>query len=338
MFVLLNSSQVLLYGSSCIPLLCDSGEAPLGFLYDLAASLSWEQFGLSGVRCAESHTLEGSLCSEMVYIVDGDLQHSPETVQRAVTEQTLVLFIFIQHRDPFHSQLSDFIASEEVLQRRLDQILLHNMERVKSALHAVLESTLRGLQRRQQAQRKLCSALPVILNSVCSVVTSSSSLDFRTTCLDHMMARDTRELAVRLDHSLRKATEGRFLPSHKCDHSTSAHLETEDISDPGEAKTKAQGDLERMCAVLSHPSQEHPARVCCTGKRLWVEKQDSNPTPSKQHHTRSLRRAIFPLQPSQNPHSPSVHTVPHPSKENQQEDMFWLQEISNMCEWELWGP
>ncbi|XP_036404310.1 DUF4554 domain-containing protein [Megalops cyprinoides] len=127
------------------------------------------------------------LCSEMVYIVDGDLQQSPETVQRAVTEQTLVLFVFIQHRDPFHSQLSDFIAGEEVLQRHLDQILLHNTERVKSALYSVLESTLMGLQRRQQAQRKLCSALPVILSSVCSVVTSSSSLGFRTTCLDRMM-------------------------------------------------------------------------------------------------------------------------------------------------------
>ncbi|KAJ8405206.1 hypothetical protein AAFF_G00321970 [Aldrovandia affinis] len=320
------------------------GEGPMDFLCRLAGALSWEDFGLSGVRCAERQSKEGGLCSEAVYAVDRERSQMAETEQNPTTEQALTLFLFIQHSDPFHSQLSDYIASEEVLEQHLDRILLHNEERLRPALHSVLQSALMGSLKRIKARGKIMSSLPVILNSLSTVVTSSSSLDFRTACLDRMKIRDTRELAVRLHQTLQKVTEGRFLLSRKCDNNKPcppASSGAEDVSDRTEAKARGEGEQEQTHAGLSHPNQEViPAvpqtptgQVSCSGKRPWAEEQDSCQAPLKQQPTRSPRRALCPLQHPQSPHGPLVHAGP-PHGEEKEEDMLWLQEVSNMSDWE----
>ena len=49
----------------------------------------------------------GALHAELVYTMDSE--------QSQTTEQTLTLFLFIQHSDPFHSQLSDYIGRVDLL-------------------------------------------------------------------------------------------------------------------------------------------------------------------------------------------------------------------------------
>ncbi|KAI1898643.1 hypothetical protein AGOR_G00074490 [Albula goreensis] len=303
------------------------------FLCQLASALTWKQFGLSGVRCIERLSSVGELCSEMVYIVEREHSQITESEQTPITEQTLVLLLFIQHNDPFHSQLADYMASEEILEQHLDQILLYNKELLKSALHSVVESTLKGLMKRLKVRERIVSSLPVILSSLSTVVTSSSSLEFRTACVDRMKALDTHELTSRLHQSLQKVTADRFLPSRKCDNSKwylSPALEAENISACMKSKMRRE---EGICKALRKPA----GQMSCPTKRPWGDKQDSNLVPLKQEPRRSPMRTEHHLQPSLSLKSPPVYTVPHHGKENDQpcqEDMLWLQEVSNMCDWE----
>ncbi|XP_035263705.1 DUF4554 domain-containing protein isoform X5 [Anguilla anguilla] len=234
-------------------------------------------------------------------------------------------------------------ASEEVLEQHLDQILLHNEDRVRSALHSVLESALRTTLKRLKARAKIMSALPVILSSLSTVVTSSSSLEFRTACLDRMKVQDTHELAIRLRQSLQKVTEGRVLHSRKCDSGKclSAASGVEDVSGHREAETRGTGEQEWACAEHSHHdegaeaapvgSQGSAGQGSGAEKRQCTEEPDSNPPPLKQRGTRG---ASGDLRPSESLHSPPAHAAPPQDKGDQQEDMLWLQEVSNMSDWE----
>ncbi|KAJ8282850.1 hypothetical protein COCON_G00053690 [Conger conger] len=278
---------------------------PSAFPARLGGLLAWEEFGLSGVRLEERPCTEGAVHAEVVYTLDSE--------QSPTTEQTLILFLFIQHSDPFHSQLSDYIASEEALEQHLDQILLHNEDRMRSALHSVLKSAL----------------------------ATSSSLEFRTACLHQMKVRDTHELAIRLRQSLQKVTEGRFLQSRRCDNSKqclSACPGEEDVSGHREAETRVTDEQNWECAELSRPNEEvvpqgppGPAGlVSRAGKRQCAGEPDSNPPPLKLH-VRGPGRA---LQPPERLHRPPGHTAPHHRTGDPEEDMLWLQEISNMSDWE----
>ncbi|XP_064182157.1 DUF4554 domain-containing protein isoform X1 [Anguilla rostrata] len=188
------------------------------------------------------------------------------------------------------------------------------------------------------------SALPVILSSLSTVVTSSSSLEFRTACLDRMKVQDTHELAIRLRQSLQKVTEDRVLHSRKCDSGKQclpAAPGVEDVSGHREAETRGTGEQEWACAEHSHHDEgAEAAPVGPQGsagqgsgaeKRQCTEEPDSNPPPLKQ---RGARGASVDLRPSESLHSPPAHAAPPQDKGDQQEDMLWLQEVSNMSDWE----
>ncbi|KAK6299208.1 hypothetical protein J4Q44_G00307180 [Coregonus suidteri] len=106
------------------------------------------------------------------------------------------------HSDPFHSQLSDFMASEELLELHLEDVLRYNREVVTAALNTLLQSTLKDQQQRDKAQEKMWSALGVMLRSIGCVVSSSTNMEFRAACLGRMMVQDTYELSASLHDSL----------------------------------------------------------------------------------------------------------------------------------------
>ncbi|KAI4904146.1 hypothetical protein NFI96_013805, partial [Prochilodus magdalenae] len=147
-------------------------------------------------------------------------------------EQTITLFLLLQYRDAFHSQLFDFIASEEILERQLDRVLWHNVENVKSALQSLLENTLRGFLSRKKAgcfmltsfitlhthtsRVKLQSAMSVIVSSLSNIVSSSSSAEFRSACLNSMKVQNTNDLTNSLDQTLQRVISRRFVSSIPC--------------------------------------------------------------------------------------------------------------------------
>ncbi|XP_041695072.1 DUF4554 domain-containing protein isoform X2 [Coregonus clupeaformis] len=199
--------QVLLYSPSNLPLL-----GPSAFLQQLPACLA-----LEGLTCTPTHsTTSDPLCSDTVYSIDRAQCQETEPEWIPAVDQTLSLFLFLQHSDPFHSQLSDFMASEELLELHLEDVLRYNREAVTAALNTLLQSTLKDQQQRDKAQEKMCSALGVMLRSICCVVSSSTNMEFRAACLDRMMVQDTYELSASLHESLQRVTAGCVVPSRRC--------------------------------------------------------------------------------------------------------------------------
>ncbi|XP_064811940.1 DUF4554 domain-containing protein [Oncorhynchus masou masou] len=204
--------QVLLYSPSNLPLL-----GPSAFLQQLPACLALEGLGLSGLTCTPTHSSTSDpLCSDTVYSIDRAQCQETEPEWIPAVDQNLSLFLFLQHSDPFHSQFSDFMASEELLELHLEDVLRYNREAVTAALNTLLQSTLKDQQLRDKAQEKMCSALGVMLRSIGCVVSSSTNMEFRAACLDRMMVQDTYELSASLHESLQRVTAGRVVPSGRC--------------------------------------------------------------------------------------------------------------------------
>uniref|UniRef100_A0A3B4CYN3 Uncharacterized protein n=1 Tax=Pygocentrus nattereri TaxID=42514 RepID=A0A3B4CYN3_PYGNA len=210
----------ILYSPSGIPIIRAEGQTQLSFLQSLAGSLFWGKLGLAGVRCADTHAAQGSLFYEMEFSTEDE--HSSETApvcSRVVSEsmesdvrtveQTITLFLLMEYSDPFHSQLFEFISttSEETLERQLDRVLWHNAEKVRSAMQTLLENTLRVFLSRKKAG---CFMLTLfitlmIVSSLHSIVSSSSSAEFRSACMNSM----------KLNITLR-VIGGRFVSSTRC--------------------------------------------------------------------------------------------------------------------------
>ncbi|KAG5263993.1 hypothetical protein AALO_G00270950 [Alosa alosa] len=215
---------MLVYSPSSMPRLESNMATPMSFLQSLAGRLAWEDLGLSGVTCADLQQAEGEapgsrgpLCWDMVFNVkEREEDQGTESKWNQTVKQTLTLYLLLQHTDPFHSQFSDLIVNEEMFEKHLDQVLWHNSERVTASLQSLLEKTLKPHQKKCSNQRKMQAALPVVLSSLTSVVNSSSSAEFRTTCLDKMKVPNTHQLSVSLDQLLHSITGSRFTPLHRC--------------------------------------------------------------------------------------------------------------------------
>ncbi|XP_041929951.1 DUF4554 domain-containing protein isoform X1 [Alosa sapidissima] len=220
----LTTIQILVYSPSSMPRLESNMATPMSFLQSLAGRLAWEDLGLSGVTCADLQQAEGEapgsrgpLCWDMVFNVkEREEDQGTESKWNQTVKQTLTLYLLLQHTDPFHSQFSDLIVNEEMFEKHLDQVLWHNSERVTASLQSLLEKTLKPHQKKCSNQRKMQAALPVVLSSLTSVVNSSSSAEFRTTCLDKMKVPNTHQLSVSLDQLLHSITGSRFTPLHRC--------------------------------------------------------------------------------------------------------------------------
>ncbi|KAL4622949.1 type 2 DNA topoisomerase 6 subunit B-like isoform X2 [Arapaima gigas] len=334
----LNDHHIFLYGPSNLPLLHDDGEDPLHFLCSLTHFLSLEEFGLSGVQFIEN-TPKGTVCSDTLYTVDRNEQGD-------AVKQSLLLFLFLQHSDPFHCQLSDFTDCEDVLVQNLDLILQHNKGIVKSALHSVLISTLRGSLKRKKAsncitaQEKIQAALPVILTSLSSVVNSSSSLDFRTACLKSMKVENTQELRAALQQSLWGVVEGRSIPSRKCSsnkaQSVKSRPDAQDVMvSKQKGKMRKKHQSENICGAHSCPDQglsvEMPKSQ--TGWKSCIHKRQ--PESSSHQSGHKQRTALSPLQAALGEPAAAEHVACNTlavcsPEQNEQEAATWLQ----MFEWD----
>ncbi|XP_026991174.2 zinc transporter 9 [Tachysurus fulvidraco] len=218
----------LVYSPSGVPLMRGESETQLSFLQNLAESLPWGTLGLPHVRSTQTHPAHGCLCAEVEFSIDNNQSEEPKPkYSRAVSqdvkleqsrpvEQIVSVFIFLQHNDPFNSQLSDMITNEETLETHLDKVLWCNGEKVKSALQSLLENTLKEFLKRQKARETFQTAMSVILSSVNGIVSSSSSVGFRSACLNSMKVENTHDLSISLHQTLQRVINGRFTSRPKC--------------------------------------------------------------------------------------------------------------------------
>ncbi|XP_047441920.1 DUF4554 domain-containing protein isoform X1 [Mugil cephalus] len=208
--------QVLVYGPSNVPIAGSSG-----FFQTLPASLDCQELGLGRLHCSSFKVstspagLVHSGCT--VYTVEQGEWRGPEQESSPPTvQQSLLLFLFLQHSDPFVSELTDIMSTEVLIEHHLEDVLNNNRQAVTTALQTELKNTLSAQNQRKKHQEKLRSAVEVILSSSISVVCCSTNMDFRNACLNRMRVRDTNELFASLRKSLWKVTSWKFTPRSSC--------------------------------------------------------------------------------------------------------------------------
>ncbi|XP_051276902.1 DUF4554 domain-containing protein [Dicentrarchus labrax] len=218
----LTRVHVLVYSPSNVPV-----TGPSTFFQNLPAHLDCQELGLPSLRCFffKDRVHSGGT----VYTVEQENCEDPEQESNLHRmNQSLLLFLFLQHSDPFTHQLSDIVATETLLEHHLDDILNNNRKAVTAALQTELKNTLKAQNRRKKDQEKLRSAAEVIISSSISIVSCSSNKDFRNACLNSMKVRDTHDLSASLRESLRRVTSWKFVPRSRC---YSAQMEEHPESD-----------------------------------------------------------------------------------------------------------
>ncbi|XP_078025767.1 DUF4554 domain-containing protein [Epinephelus lanceolatus] len=218
-------SFVLVCGPSNVPF-----TGPSTFFQDLPSHLDCQELGLHGLHCLYSKDLVHS--GGTVYTVEQENSEDPE---QETVQQGLLLFLSLQHSDPFTCQLSDMMATEVLIERHLEDILSNNRQAVTSAVQTELQNTLKAQNHRKKDQEKLRSAAEVILSSSISIVSCSSNMDFRNACLNRMKVRDTHNLSASLRESLRRVTSWKFTPRGRC---YSAQVEEHPESDDEPTRTE----------------------------------------------------------------------------------------------------
>ncbi|XP_077388827.1 type 2 DNA topoisomerase 6 subunit B-like isoform X2 [Festucalex cinctus] len=213
---LLTHVEVLAYTPTNVPI-----TFPLTFLQNLPAHLDCQELGQRILHCPadtarqvlQDRSHEGSI----VYAVEHETSQGPEKrLQLHPVKQKLLVFLFLQHTDPFASQLSDFMVTDALIERHLEDILNNNRRAVTGALQTELGNTLKAQDRRRKDQEKLLSAAEVILSASISIVSCSTNLTFRKACLSRMQVNDTHELAASLKEALLRVISWRCVPRNGC--------------------------------------------------------------------------------------------------------------------------
>ncbi|XP_062493152.1 LOW QUALITY PROTEIN: type 2 DNA topoisomerase 6 subunit B-like [Pezoporus occidentalis] len=149
------------------------------FFQDPSWMADWEQFGFTAAPHAQREGQEELVTPDATYTVqqgaggpDGD-QHP----------QSLLLFLFLQHEDPFQAYDA---STRLVLLQHLEQTLWSSRSALARGLRTLVHPILGELRRRHEAQQRLARSLCVALDAVTAVVTGSTSTRFRRGCLRSM--------------------------------------------------------------------------------------------------------------------------------------------------------
>ncbi|KAL6117568.1 top6bl [Pungitius sinensis] len=202
------SVQVLVCGPSNVPF---TGSFTL--LQNLPAHLDCEDLGLLGLHCSSVKVNRG----DTLNTVERENSEAPGQEWSLPTmQQSLLLYLFLQHSDPFSHRLSDRMATEVLIEHHLEDILSNNRQAVTTALQTELRNSLKSQHHRKKDQEKLRSAAEVILSSTISIVSCSSNMAFRKACLNSMKVHDTHRLSASLSESLKRVTSWKFIPKCRC--------------------------------------------------------------------------------------------------------------------------
>ncbi|XP_065520851.1 type 2 DNA topoisomerase 6 subunit B-like isoform X2 [Lathamus discolor] len=200
----LNTIALFLYDPAGLP------AAVPRFFQDPSWMADWEQFGFTAAPHAQTEGEEELVAPDATYTVqqgadgpDGD-QHP----------QSLLLFLFLQHEDPFQAYDA---STRLVLLQHLEQTLWSSRPALARGLRTLVHPVLGELRQRHEAQQRLARSLSVALDAVMAVVTGSTSTRFRRGCLRSMQVEDTPALVAAARQSLAEVTHRRLLPIGSCE-------------------------------------------------------------------------------------------------------------------------
>ncbi|XP_077434741.1 type 2 DNA topoisomerase 6 subunit B-like isoform X2 [Vanacampus margaritifer] len=214
---LLTHAEVFAYTPTNAPITFSSA-----FFRNLPTHLDCQEFGQRILHCSsdtarrqvlQDRSHEGSI----VYAVEHQTCQEPEKrLHLQHIKQKLLVFLFLQHTDPFASQLSDFMVTDALIEHHLEDILNNNRRAVTGALQTEFSNTLKAQDRKKKDREKLLSAAEVILSASVSIVSCSTNWNFRQACWSRMQVNDTHELAASLQEALLRVISWRCVPKNGC--------------------------------------------------------------------------------------------------------------------------
>uniref|UniRef100_A0A3P9MIC3 Uncharacterized LOC105354875 n=1 Tax=Oryzias latipes TaxID=8090 RepID=A0A3P9MIC3_ORYLA len=210
----LKSIKVLVYNPCNIPV-----SGPSGFFQTLPSSMDCQHLGLRGLHCPAHKDPElrvGTVYTTEQWENEKKCDDEEQESSHLPVQQSLLLFLLLQHRNPFCSHLSDFVAADMLIEHHLEEILCNNKPAVMAAIRTEIGNATKAQNQRKKQQEKLNSAAEVILSSTMSIVSCSSNVDFRNACFDLMKVADTHALSSHLGESLQRVMSWRFLPVGRC--------------------------------------------------------------------------------------------------------------------------
>ncbi|XP_056327841.1 DUF4554 domain-containing protein [Danio aesculapii] len=337
----LSCIRILVYSPCGLPLM---QQTQMSFLQSLATSLSWADLGFSKVCCKESQNIQGSLCSDVEFSVE--IKRSQETqcwdaVQQNnepecshAVEQTLTVFIFAQYTDPFRSQITDFMSSEEVFERHLDAVLWYNEDQLRATLQSTMKKTLKKFQKRHAGRQRLNCTIPIVLSSVNSIIAGSSNGEFRTACVDSMRVKSTCELQTSLRQSFQSIVDGRFTPRAKC-------RKEKRVAQAVRSQKRSPDILEE---AFENPRSLSSKRIHCdleSSSFISEKRQCTEPFSEDSDTNEATNIQKSPLSPVHLPQIQQTRTTADKSSApsltkliNEQVEEQWLQELENFSEWD----
>lgn len=212
----LTQIEILVYSPSNVPV-----TSPSAFLQNLPAHLNCQELGIKR-NCISLK--ERTPTGGTVYRVEQlNCQETNEESSLFSIDQCLVLFLFLQHSDPFTSEISDIMASEMLLDHHLEDVVNNNRKAVTSAVETEMKKTLKAQTHKNKEQEKMRSACEVILSSSITIISSSSNTGFRNACLASMKVQHTHQLSSLLSESLRRVIFRKCIPRRSCSDQTGQH-------------------------------------------------------------------------------------------------------------------
>uniref|UniRef100_A0A8C3CAZ4 Uncharacterized protein n=1 Tax=Cairina moschata TaxID=8855 RepID=A0A8C3CAZ4_CAIMO len=170
----------------------------------------WDQFGCAAAPSTPPAPEEGLLPPDAAYA----LRPASGSPPGDAPPQTLLLFLFLRHRDPFQPYQA---GTRRLLLAHVEPLLGSNHRALTRGVRALLHPLLEELHRRAQGHQRLLRALPVALDALGAVVAASSSARFRRRCLRLMQVADTPALAAAARRSLAEICRRRLLRCTSCD-------------------------------------------------------------------------------------------------------------------------
>lgn len=205
----LKQIRVLMYSPSNVPV-----TNPSAFMQNLPAHLNGQELGLQSDCLSFQDVVPsgGTVCK----VEHVDCLQTSEKSCLFYIDQSLTLFLFLQHTVPFMMEISDIMATEMLLEHHLEDILLYNKQAVTNAVTNELKKTMIVQNKKKKDKKKMLSACDVIISAAVSIISCSSNIEFRNTCLRSMKVYDTVQLSVAIAESLRRMIFCKFVPTRRC--------------------------------------------------------------------------------------------------------------------------
>ncbi|KAK7922411.1 hypothetical protein WMY93_009313 [Mugilogobius chulae] len=199
--------QVLVYSHSNVPV-----TSPPAFMQNFPSDVNCYELGLQNNHLSFQEVLPsgGTVYKVQQVNLENDVKSSLRSI-----DQSLLLFLFLQHTDPFTMEISDIMATDMLLEHHLEDILVYNKQILTNAMANVLKKTMTAQNNRKKDQRKLNSACEVIHSSALCIISCSSNIDFRNACLNTLKVHNTQEMSVAILESLRRVTLLKLAPNRK---------------------------------------------------------------------------------------------------------------------------